>query len=134
MRWAAHDAIGHAESIHDVERRQRHMRGLEHIAAGVEHKVRALARFRGRAVFEALVHVLAKTCKIVLAQLHACENVHAIGNQPEVFDTLLAPIAQLGGMLGKGDARHRQQEARIDGFVACRDAVACQRATFSPCF
>ena len=111
---------------------QRHVRRLEHVAAGVEHEVRALARLRGRAVLQALVHVLAEPRKFALIKLHARENIHAIGNQPEVFDALLAPIAQLGGLLRQGDARHRQQEARIDAFVAGRDAVAGERATFRP--
>src|SRR5215510_1586085 len=69
MRRAAHHTISHAESVHNVERRQRHVRRLEYIAPGVEHEVRALARFCGRAVLETLVHMLTKTCKVALAQL-----------------------------------------------------------------
>src|SRR4029079_978693 len=120
MRWPAHDAIGHAESIHNVERRQRHMRRLEHIAAGIKYKIRTLAGFRGRAILETLVYILAKTRKIMLAQLHARENIHAIRNQPEILNALLAPVAQFEGILRKGNACHRQQEARIDGFVTSR--------------
>src|SRR5262245_32078043 len=134
MRRTAHDTISHAESVHNVERRQRHVRRLEHVASGVEHKVRALAWFSGRCTFEALAHMLTKTCKVTLIQLHACENIHAVGNQPEVLNALLAPIAQFGGMLREGDTGHGQKKARVYGFVTCRDAVARERATFGPRF
>ena len=43
MGRAAHDLIGDAERIHDVERQQRDVRRLEHVAAGVEHEVGFLA-------------------------------------------------------------------------------------------
>src|SRR4029079_11256687 len=66
MSGTAHDTVSHAEFIHDVERRQCHVRRFEHIAAGVEYKVRPLTRFRRRAVFEALVHILTKTRKVAL--------------------------------------------------------------------
>jgi hypothetical protein len=40
MGRPAHDLIGDAERIHDIERQQRDMRRLEHIAAGIEHEIR----------------------------------------------------------------------------------------------
>jgi hypothetical protein len=43
-RGSAHHVIADAERIHDVEGEQRDMRGLEHVAAGVEHEVRRLVR------------------------------------------------------------------------------------------
>jgi hypothetical protein len=110
------------------------LRRLEHIAAGIKHKIRALAGFRGGAILEALVYILAKTRKVALAQLHARENVHTVRNQSEILNALLAPVAQFRGALGEGDARHRQEGARIDGFVACLDAIASQRAALGPCF
>ena len=39
----AHHAIGDAERIHDVEREQRDVRRLQHVAAGIEDEVRPLA-------------------------------------------------------------------------------------------
>ena len=63
---------------------------------------------------------------------HAGEDIHAIGNQPEILNALPAPVAQFGGMLGEGDTRHCQKKARIDGFVARGDAIAGERAAFGP--
>ena len=40
MAGSAHDPIGNTERVHDVEREQRDVRGLEHVAAGVEHEIR----------------------------------------------------------------------------------------------
>ena len=40
MARAAHDMVGDAERVHDVEGQQRDMRRLEHVAAGVEHEIR----------------------------------------------------------------------------------------------
>jgi hypothetical protein len=39
MSRTAHDLVSDAERIHDVEGKERDMRRLEHIAAGVEHEV-----------------------------------------------------------------------------------------------
>ena len=96
MRRPAHDPIGDAERIHDVERGERHMRRLEHVAAGVEHEVRAFARLCGRAILQALVHLLAEACEFGFIELHARENIHPVGNEPKILDALLAAIAQVG--------------------------------------
>src|SRR5262249_4367723 len=93
MCRATHDAIGDAELIHDVERGERHMRRLEDITAGVEHKIRRLARLCSRAILQAFIDVLTETRKLGLFKLHARENIHAIRNQPKIFDTLFATIA-----------------------------------------
>ena len=81
MGRPAHDFIGDAERIHDVERGERHVRGLEHIAAGVEHEIRPLARLCGRAILQALVYVLAEARR-VRSHRAACARAHSPRRQP----------------------------------------------------
>jgi hypothetical protein len=40
MGRAAHHLIGDAEGVHNVERKQRDVRRLEHVAAGVKNEIR----------------------------------------------------------------------------------------------
>ena len=47
MGRAAHDLIADAERIHDIERKKRDVRRLEHVAAGVEDEIGAGASGRG---------------------------------------------------------------------------------------
>src|SRR5258708_36371612 len=42
MAGSAHHLVGDAERIHDIEGKQRDVRRLEHIAAGVKYEVRRL--------------------------------------------------------------------------------------------
>ena len=39
MSRPAHDVISNAERVHDVERKQRDMRRLEHVAAGIKDEI-----------------------------------------------------------------------------------------------
>src|SRR5215831_162571 len=132
MSWPTHDAICDAECIHNVERRERHMRSLEDVAAGIEYKVRSFARLCGRAILQTLVDILAKAREVCLIELHARKNVHPIGNQAKILNALSAAIPRLECLPGNGDARHRQQEARVDAIIACRDAVTSKRTAFGP--
>ena len=43
MRRPAHHLVGDAERVHDVERQERDVRRLEHVAAGIEDEIRPLA-------------------------------------------------------------------------------------------
>ena len=51
MGRSAHHLIGDAERVHDVERQERDMRRLEHVAAGVEDEIRAASRRSAPAVW-----------------------------------------------------------------------------------
>ena len=124
MGRAAHDLIGDADRIHDVERQQRDVRRLEHVAAGVEHEIGFLA---GRG----LIGALAQPRQQRVVELHLRNMLHLDRDLAEGFD---AVAALRHGLLGVRhlDARHIEQEARIDAVVASLDAFAGEEAPTRP--
>ena len=132
MARSAHDFIGDAERVHDIERGERDVRRLENVAAGVKNEIRPLARFDSRTGFKPLVHFLAEARQFIGRQLHARKHVGAVRHQPEIFHARLAALARLTRVPRHLDARHRQQKARVDAVVARRDAIAGQHAAFRP--
>ena len=95
MGRPAHDPIGHPEGVHHIKRDQRHMRRLEHVAAGVEDEVRPLAGLGSRSILQSLVHLLPEAREFIFIELHARQHVDAVRDQPEILDALLAPVARL---------------------------------------
>ena len=126
-RRPAHHLISDAERIHDVEGEQRDMRRLQHIAAGVEHEVRRLGRHRSRRRFlaEPLQH---RRHRAAIATAWSTSRLMS----RNVVDALAAPLGQFVLAFAHGDARHRQQEARIDAVVARLDALAAEHAGGRP--
>ncbi len=108
MGRATHNPVRHAERIHDIERCQRHVRGLEDVAAGIEDKVRTLTGLRSRAILQPSIHILAEPLQFPCVELHPREDIDPVGNQPEIIDSLLTPTAQFRRLFRKRDARHRQ--------------------------
>ena len=124
MAGSAHHIIGDAERVHDVERQKRDVRRLEHVAAGVEHEIGAFAGLGRRTAVQPLADALAEPRQIGVVELHARQHIGAVGDQAEILDAFLAPFARLVLLSRHGDARHRQQEARID---ALRTGRRCNR-------
>ena len=109
MRWPTHYFVGHAERIHNIEREKRDMRRLEHVAAGVEDEIRPLARLWRRPFCKRIGDVLAEPGEFVVVELHAREHIDAVGDQTEILDARLAPLARLGSSCcAMRNARHRQ--------------------------
>ena len=105
---------------------------LEHVAAGVEDEIRALARLGRRTAVQAIAHPLAEPREIAVVELHTRKHVGAVGDQTEILDALPAAFARLASPPRQGDARHRQQETRIDALRTDRDAVAGERTALGP--
>ena len=126
VRRAAHHVVGDAERIHDVEREQRNVRGLEHVAAGVEDEVRNRIR---RAVAAGL---LAQPREHLVAELHLGNVRDLARDLAKSFD----PVAALRGRLvivpRHHHPRHVEHEARIDAVVAGLDAFAGEHAGVRP--
>ena len=126
MGRSAHHLINDAERIHDVEREQRDVRGLEHVAAGVEYEVRRFGWCRGRCRF------LAEPLQHRVIELQAGQHGDVPADLAEACDALAPPLRQFMVGFGKGDARHRQQKARIDAVVAGLDTLAAEHAGGGP--
>ena len=124
MGRAAHDLIGDADRIHDVERQQRDVRRLEHVAAGVEYEIGFLAGHR-------LVGALAQPRQQRVVELHLRQVLHLDRDLAEGFDAGAALRHRLLGMRHL-DPRHIEQEARIDAVVAGLDAFARHQAPARP--
>ena len=113
MGRPAHHLVADAERIHDVERQQRDMRGLQQVAAGVEDEVR-------RGVAALIVAAagsrdpLAEPRQNVVVELHARLHGDLAIELAEGLDALAALVARLGAGLGHGQPRHGEHEARID--------------------
>ncbi len=131
MARAAHHLPGHAERVHDVEREQRDVRRLQHVAAGVEHEVRPLRR-RARAEARASVGHLSEPLEQRIVELHLGEIVHVAIDQAERLDAALAQLGRRRLRLGHGGARDREQEARVDAVVARAHAVPAHHAGVGP--
>ena len=127
MGWPAHHPISDAERIHDVEREQRDVRGLEHVAAGVEHEIRRLG-----IALVARLRALAEPRQQVVGQLQLRQRGDVAPKIAERVDAAPPPLRQLAGRLRHADARHRQQETRIDAIVARLDAFAAKQARIRP--
>ena len=127
MAWAAHHLIADAERIHDVEGEQRDMRRLEHVAAGVEHEIRRLARCGGRGRF------LAEPRQHLIVDLKLRQHRYVASEVAVFLQALAPPCRQIVTGFGSRDARHGEQKAWIDAFVAGRNAFAAERAGLRPC-
>src|SRR5207302_6266409 len=101
------------------------------VAAGVEDEIRLLRVF-GVAETWAGVGALAEPFQHVAGELHAREHAHVLAELAEVDDTLTPARRRLLALARHGDARHRQQEARVDALVARLDAFAAQHAGTRP--
>ena len=131
MGRPAHHLPGHAERVHDVEREQRDVRRLQHIAAGVEHEVRPL-RSRARAETWASVGHLSEPLEQRIVELHLGEIAHVAIDQAERLDAALAQLGRGRLRFGHGGARDREQEARVDAVVAGAHAVSAHHAGVRP--
>ena len=130
QQWlgTAHHIVGNAERVHDVERQKRDVRRLEHVAAGVEHEVRALAWLGRRAAVQPLADALAEPRDIGVVELHARQHVGAVGDQAEILDALLAPLARLVLLSRHGHARHCQRKRGLtpSGHASMQSPVSAQ--------
>ena len=126
MAGTAHHRIGDAERVHDVERKQRDVRRLQHIAAGVEHEIRHFAGdgHRGGALAEPL------ECGMIELQPRQRGDVAA--GLAISGHAVAAPRGEIGFLPPHRAARHRQQEARVDAVLASLDAIAAQHAGGGP--
>src|SRR5580700_5322164 len=136
MGRAAHDTIADAERVHDVERHERDVRRLEHIAAGVEHEVRwrvgplpSLPRKRGRIRWGL---ALPQALQERVVELQPRDLIDVARDLAKAFDTAAALRDHV--VLGSrhGDTRHAEQKARIDAVVAGLDAIAGTDAAARP--
>jgi hypothetical protein len=118
MARSAHHLIADAERIHDVEGEQRDVRCLEHVAAGVEHEIRRLARGAHRS------RLLAEPRQHFVVELKLREDRNFAAEIAVFFQRLLPPRRQVAVSLGHRNAGHPQQKARVDAFVASGDAFA----------
>src|SRR5436190_20828851 len=110
MGRSAHDLIGDAKRIHDVERKQRDVRGLEHIAAGVENEIRRLLPRR------IVLCPLPEPFQQHVIELDAGELRHLARHFSKTVDAVLA----LYGRLSRArhlHPRHVNEKARIDAIV-----------------
>jgi hypothetical protein len=126
MRRATHDVVAHVDGVHDVEREQRDMRRLEHVAAGVEDDV---GRFRGGAL---RARVLAEACELRIGQLHLRKMRDIARDQPETFDAGLALLARLVSGARHCDTGHVKEKARVGAVVTHLDAFAREHAGACP--
>jgi hypothetical protein len=129
VRGASHDVIAHVDRVHDVEGKERNVRRLEHVAAGVEHDV---GRLGGRPVDGSLTRILAEARKLRIGKLHLGEMRDVARDQAEALDAGLALLARLVLRARHRDARHVEQKARIDAVVADLDALAREHAGARP--
>src|SRR6516164_609149 len=121
---AAHHRIGDAERIHDVEGQERDVRGLEHIASGVEDEVRRRGSLWGGP--------LAQPAQQLVIELQARYVCHLARNPAKTLDPVPATVVERVLLTSHGEARHAEQEARIDAIVARLDAFAGQHARIRP--
>ena len=126
MGWTAQHPIGDAERVHDIEREQRDVRRLEHVAASVEHEIGLRLRLRGVGP-----RALAEPFQQFVLELQPREMVDVAGNAPEALDPL-APAYRDFILAGDLNPRHGQQEARIDPVVADLDALPARNARAGP--
>ena len=103
------------------------MRRLEHVAAGVEHEVRRLDLLAGAAA-----RPLPEPLQQVIGREHAREMRNVAVDLAEAVDAQPAPVLRFVLGARHGDARHHQQEARIDPVVAGLDALAAEHAGVGP--
>ena len=118
MARTAQHLIGDAERIHDVERKQRNVRGLEHVAAGVEHEI---GRRLGLGVAAGL---LAQPREQFVVELHLRNVGDVARDLAKAVDALTAPLRRLILVSRHRHPRHAEHEARIDAVVAGLDAFA----------
>jgi hypothetical protein len=123
---AAHHLIGDPNRVHDIEGEQRDVRRLEHVAAGVEHEIRQRVRGGHRDGF------LPEPLQEHIVELQAGYVVHVARDLAEILHPVPAPVALRVIVPRHGDARHVQEEARIDAVVARLDAFPAQHAGVRP--
>ena len=126
MARTAQHLIGDAERIHDVERKQRNVRSLQHVAAGVEHEIR---RRLGLGVAAGL---LAQPREQFVVELHLRNVGDVARDLAEAVDALTAPLRRLILVSRHRHPRHAEHEARIDAVVAGLDAFAAEHARIRP--
>ena len=88
MGRPAQHLIGDAERVHDVERQQRDMRRLEHVAAGVEDEIRRVRRAR------IPPRLLAQPRQQLVVELHLRDVGHLARDLAEALDALAALLAR----------------------------------------
>src|SRR5712692_10089974 len=136
MARPAQHLVGDAERVHDVERGERDVRGLEHVAAGVEHEIRrlpslTLPRLRGAREGGA-GRRLAEPGQQLVLELHLRDMGDLARDLAVALDALPALLGRLVLVSRHRDPRHPEQEARIDAVIAGLDAFAGQHAGARP--
>ena len=126
MARTAQHLIGDSERIHDVERKERNVRGLEHVAAGVEHEI---GRCLGLGV---AAWLLAQAREQFVPELHLRNMGHLARDLAEAVDPLTTSLRRFIPMSRHRDPRHAEHEARIDPVVAGLDAFAGEHAGIRP--
>jgi hypothetical protein len=136
MGRPAHRPIGGADDIHDIERQQRDVRRLEHVAAGVEHEIRP--RFFPGGVLRA-VGLLPQPRQQLIVELHARDMGHVARDLAETVDPHFALLPRFVCRARHGGPRQRQHKAGIDAVIAGlmhsperRQALAHVRAASLP--
>jgi len=124
MVRSAQHLVGDAERVHDIEGKQRDVRGLEHVAAGVEHEIR-----RRVGLFVAF---LAQSRQHLVAELHLRDVGDLARDLAESLDAVAALVARLVLAPRHRHPRHAEQETRIDPVVAGLDAFAGEHAGARP--
>ena len=95
-----HHVIADTECIYDIKRKQRDVRCLQHVAAGVEYEIWRLTRLRHRDGF------LTEPLQHLIIELQAGKHTHVLAHAAEILHALSAPIRQFILGLRNGDARH----------------------------
>src|SRR5262249_22963767 len=87
-----------------------------------------------RGVAERVIGVgaLAEPLQHLAGELHARDHADVLAELAEVSNALAAARRQLLLLARHGDARHREQEARVDALVARLDAFAAEHAAARP--
>ena len=107
--------------------KQRDVRRLEHVAAGIEDEIgRSALRRAG-----VCAPWPSRSSKRVI-ELQTRNMLHVVRHFAEAFDAVLALRHGVGFGVHHGDARHVQQEPRIDAVIAGLDAVAGEEAARRP--
>ena len=125
MGRAAHDGIADAERIHDVERKKRDVRRLEHVAAGVEDEIR-------RRVGRGARCVLPEPRQQRVVELNARHRMDVARDLAKTIDAAAAHRHRVVLGARHGGSRHAKEEARIDAVVAGLDAIAGAHAAGGP--
>ena len=125
MGRPTHHLIADAERVHDVERQERDVRRLEHVAAGIEYEIGQLPR-------RVLFGNLAEPRQQRVVELQPRQRIDVARYRAKALDPGAALRRRVVLGLRHGDARHTEQKTRIDAVIARLDAFAREETAARP--